>query len=602
MTARIVVAGLVLAAAFGAAVPGTSVLTQQPAAPRDPSPEELRASMGANRESGLVPIPAVSAATSKGWPLNNLDAKNSRHASLTQITSRNVGALAVRWLYHTRNAGSTPIVADGVMYVSSPDSVVALDAATGRPVWINAKVGAARGVAYGEGRIYVAKGAQVTALDAKTGEPVPSFGDGGVSNALVETLKAKFPQMGKPSEWGYSINMVPQYASGVLIVGTALSENHIPGGVILAIDAKTGKALWRFLGVPQGPDDEGWEIAKDTWAGGARHGGGIWATPAIDAEAGAVHLTIANPSPDQDGSARKGINLFTNAFVALDLRTGKLKWYFQQVHHDLWDYDAGQQPILFDLRVGRRIAKAAAAGNKNGFVYVLDRETGKPFNPIVETPVPTETETPGEEVWPTQPIPHTAKGKPMTPTAPQTVDRPLFPMFEKYPRVPFYTPPKRNGAVHAPREAVHYGGNAFNPQTGLLYVAGKDLPIMMTVVPTGNTLKNGQFSTAGRRDSAAPEKGSVSAYDPATNELVWRTPVNGGPSAGVFSTAGNLVFVGDRQGTFMAMDGKTGTPLWRFDTGGAIRGGQITYQVNGTQYVTVPSGGDVILTFALPAR
>ena len=168
--------------------------------------------------------------------------------------------------------------------------------------------------------------------------------------------------------------------------------------------------------------------------------------------------------------------------------------------------------------------------------------------------------------------------------------------------MPFYAPPKRNGAVHAPREAVHYGGNAFSPQTGLLYVAGKDLPIMMTVVPTGNTLKNGQFSTAGRRDSAAPEKGSVSAYDPATNELVWRTPVNGGPSAGVFSTAGNLVFVGDRQGMFMAMDAKTGKSLWSFDTGGAIRGGQITYQVNGTQYVTVPSGGDVILTFALPGR
>jgi quinohemoprotein ethanol dehydrogenase len=602
MTSRIAVvaAGFALAAALGTF--STAVLTQQPAAPRDLSPEELRASMGANRESGLVPLPTVNAATSTGWPLNNLDAKNSRHSSLTQITSKNVGSLAVRWLHHTRNAGSTPIVVEGVMYVSSPDSVFALDAATGRAVWTNTKVGASRGVAYGEGRIYVAKGTQVTALDAKTGEPVPSFGDGGVSNALADVLKAKFPQMGKPSDWGYSINMVPQYASGVLVVGTALSENHIPGGVILGIDAKTGKMLWRFLGVPQGPDDEGWEIAKDTWVGGARHGGGIWATPAIDAESSTVHLTIANPSPDQDGSARKGINLFTNGFVTLDLKTGKLKWFFQQVHHDLWDYDAGQQPILFDLRVGGRLAKATAAGNKNGFVYVLDRETGKPFNPIVETPVPTETDTVGEEVWPTQPIPQTAKGKPMTPTAPQTVDRPLFPMFEKYPKVPFYTPPKRNGAVHAPREAVHYGGNAFNPQTGLLYVAGKDLPIMMTVVPTGNTLKNGQFSTAGRRDSAAPEKGSVSAYDPATNELIWRTAVNGGPSAGVFSTAGNLVFVGDRQGMFMAMDAKTGKPLWSFHTGGAIRGGQITYQVNGTQYVTVPSGGDVILTFALPGR
>ena len=187
----------------------------------------------------------------------------------------------------------------------------------------------------------------------------------------------------------------------------------------------------------------------------------------------------------------------------------------------------------------------------------------------------------------------------MIPTAPQTIDRPLFPQFEKYPKLPFYSPPMRDGAVHAPREAVHYGGNSFSPQTGLLYVAGKDLPIFITVIPTGNTLKNGQFSTAGRRDSAAPEQGSVSAYDPATNELIWRTPVTGGPSAGVFSTAGNLVFVGDRQGSFVAVNAKTGKQLWSFYTGGAIRGGQITYQVNGVQYITVPSGGDAILTFAL---
>src|SRR6185295_2021200 len=225
---------------------------------------------------------------------------------------------------------------------------------------------------------------------------------------------------------------------------------------------KTGGLLWKFWGVPQGPEDEGWEIAKDTWKGGVRHGGGLWATPSIDVEAGTVNLTIANPSPDQDGSARKGINLFTNSFVTLDLKTGKMKWYFQQVHHDLWDYDASQQPILFDMRIGGRTVHASAAGNKNGYIYILDRETGKPINPIVETPVPTKTEIPGEEVWPTQPIPHTAAGKPMIPTAPQVVERPLFPQFEKYPKLPFYSPPMRDGAVHAPREAVHYGGNSFS--------------------------------------------------------------------------------------------------------------------------------------------
>lgn len=389
---------------------------------------------------------------------------------------------------------------------------------------------------------------------------------------------------------------------GVMAVqGADLSENHIPGGVVLAIDGRTGKLLWKFLGVPQGPEDEGWEIAKDTWVGGVRHGGGVWATPAIDPESGTLHMTIANPSPDQDGSARKGINLFTNSFVALDLKTGKLKWYYQQVHHDLWDYDAGQQPTLFDILVGGRPVKAIAAANKNGFVYILNGETGQPINPIVETPVPTATKTPGEEVWPTQPIPHTASGRPMVPTASQFPEN-IYSRYASYPQVPFYTPPTLTGAVHAPREAVHYGSSSFHPETGLLYVAGKELPIFLTAIPVGATLKAGQFSTAGRRESAAPESGNVSAYDPATGELVWRTPISGGPSAGTFATAGNLVFAGDRQGTFYAFDATTGKLLWHFYTGAGIRDGQITYQVNGVQYITVPSGGDVILTFALPDR
>jgi quinohemoprotein ethanol dehydrogenase len=508
------------------------VSSQEAAGPRDLTP------------GAFVSLPKVNPATSRDWPLNHLDAKNSRYSTLRQITSANVASLAVRWLHHTRNTRSTPIVVDGVMYISTPESVLALDAATGRPIWTNVNVGVAKdvvyggeakGVVYGDGRIFVARDARVFALDARTGNAVDAFGTGGVSNVLTDVLKAKFPEMGKPSEWGYLFNMVQRYANGVLVVRTALSENHIPGGAILAMDAKTGGLLWKFWGIPQGPEDEGWELAKDTWVGGVRHGGGIWATPAIDVDAGTVNLTIANPSPDQDGSARKGINLFTNSFVTLDIKTGKIKWYFQQVHHDLWDYDASQQPILFDLRIGGRTIKATAAGNKNGYVYIVDRETGRPLNPIVETPVPTKTEIPGEEPWPTQPIPHTAAGTPMIPTAPQSVERELFPQFEKYPKLPFYTPPTKNGAVHAPREAVHYGGNSFSAQTGLLYVAGKDLPIFMTVVPTGAKLKIGQFSTAGRRASAAPERGSVSAYEPATGELVWRTAVTGGPSAGVFS-------------------------------------------------------------------
>jgi alcohol dehydrogenase (cytochrome c) len=566
------------------------------------SPEELRRATTRDTRVRLVPLPKVDRATSSDWPLHNLDIRNSRYAPLKQINASNIRNVAVKWLYHTRNAGSTPIVVDGVMYITTADQVVALDATSGRPVWINADAGSGRGAAYGDGKIYLARDARIWALDARTGKPVESFGQKGVSYVLSEALKSKYPRLETPADWGYSFNMAPQYYDGILIIGTALSENHIPGGLILGVDARSGRLIWQFWGVPQGPGDEGWETAKDTWVGGVRHGGGIWATPAVDPESGTLHMTIANPSPDQDGSARKGINLFTNAFVALDARTGKLKWHFQQVHHDIWDYDAGQQPTLFDIRVNGRMVKAVAAANKNGYVYILNRETGQPINPIVETPVATETDVPGEEVWPTQPIPHTAAGKPMVPTASQEVAGELYPEYGKYPRVPFYTPPKLTGAVHAPREAVHYGSSAFSPTQGLLYVAGKELPIFMTAIPVGNTLKNGQFSTAGRRESAAPERGSVSAYNPATGELVWRTAVDGGPSAGTTATAGNLVLVADRQGTFYAMDAVTGKLLWSFDTGASIRAAQVTYQVNGVQYLTVASGGNLIITFALPGR
>ena len=569
------------------------------------TPEELAADVAAgaraNRQRRQVPLPAVDPATSRGWPLHNFDLLNSRYAPLDQIDTTNVSSLAVRWLYHTASGRATPVVAGGVMYVTTPDSVIALDAATGRVVWRNTEAGGSRGAAYGDGTVYVAGDVRVMALDARTGEFVTSFGQDGVSHVLTEVLQARYPELEEPTAWGYRYNMAPQYHDGVLVVGTALSESHIPGGILLGLDARTGGRLWTFVTIPQGPEDEGWEIARDTWAGGVRHGGGIWGTPAIDAATGMLHLTVANPSPDQDGSARKGINLFTNAFVTLELRTGKIKWYYQQIHHDLWDYDAAQQPTLFDLDIDGRTVRATAAGNKNGLLYILNRDTGEPLNPIVETPVPTATETPGEEVWPTQPIPHTAAGRPMKALAAQFPTENLYPEFGAYRKLPFYTPPTIEGALHAPREGVHFGVNSFHPGTGLLYVAGRDFPIMMTAIPVGNTLEPGQFSTAGRRVSAAPALGNVSAYDPATGELAWRTEIDGGPSAGTFATAGNLVFSAERLGTIHALDAESGELLWQFHTGASVSAGQITYQVNGVQYVSAVAGS-VIVTFALPGR
>ena len=566
-----------------------------------PTPEELLAEISSarvRRGKSFDRVPIVDGSTSYDWPLHNADLANSRFVPLDQINAENVNKMSVNWLYHTGNSRGTPIVVNGLMYIAKPDSVVALDASTGRPVWENTEASGTRGAAYGQGVVYVASDVRVMALDAITGEFVEGFGDSGVSVVLSEVLRIKYPNLEEPMKWGYRYNMAPQYHDGVLIVGTALSESHIPGGLVLAIDASTGSLLWSFLTIPQGPDDEGWDIAKNTWAGGVRHGGGVWGTPAIDLGTDTVHLTVANPSPDQDGSARRGINLFTNAFVTLGLRTGRIQWYYQQVHHDIWDYDAGQQPTLFDVFVEDTLVPVTAAGNKNGLLYLLNRNSGEPINPIIETPVPTLTLTPGEEVWPTQPIPYTRDGQPIKPLASQFPTENLYPEFGAYPKVPFYTPPTPDGALHAPREGIHYGVSAFNPQTGLLYVAGRDFPVLMTSISVGDSLVPGQFSTAGRRLSAAQALGNVSAYDPGTGERVWRTDLDGGPSAGTLATGGNLVFTADRKGVFYALDAATGDLLWEFFTGATVSGGQISYQVNGTQYVSVPAG-NVLITFSL---
>ncbi len=549
-----------------------------------------------------APWPKVDPATSLNWSLNTFDLANAKYVPLDQINTSTVGSLSVRWLYHTRGSNATPIVVDGVMYISTQGRTEALDAATGQLIWDSTVATAARGVTFGDGKIYVAtRAGAMVALNAKTGQPVETFGDKGVSNVLMEVLKARYPNVAAAMDLGYSFTSAPQYFKNILVIGTANSDQKIPGGWVLAIDGTTGKLLWKFNTIPQGPDDEGWAIAQDTWVGGVREGGGIWQTPAIDADTGTLYLVAGNPYPAHDGSARKGTNLFTLSFLALDVRTGKLKWHFQQVHHDLWDLDSGQQPTLFDLPVRGRTIKALAAGNKNGYVYVLNRATGEPINPIVETPVDTSADLPGEAPWPTQPIPHTAAGQPMEPMAGATI-RAVDPQFAALPKVPLYTPPRRSGAVHAPREGVHYGASSFNPRTRLLYVAGKELPIYMTVEAVGTKGVPGKMELGGMRVSAAPETGYLVALDPANGETRWRTPLAGGPSTGTLTTSGNVVLVADRQGTLYAIDAAVGKTLWQFQTGGAIRAGQITYAVNGIQYITVPSGGDVILTFALPAR
>jgi glucose dehydrogenase len=489
------------------------------------------------------------------------------------------------------------------MFVTDPrGGVYALDAADGRLLWsfdVTNLIGGGRregyvfrnrGAAYADGVVYTAAGSFLFALDAKTGNPNSTIGDNGQAAVILDVIKQRFPDVKTAISLGYWFTTAPQVHDGVIYIGSTRSESHIPGGHVLAVDAKTGKVRWHFNTIPQDEKDQGWAIAGPTWVGGERNGGGIWETPSIDAELGMVYVAVGNPFGDT--TKRAGINLFTDCIIALSLKTGELKWYFQQTHHDVWDYDSGNQPILFDMDVRGRRVKALAEASKNGYLYILNRETGAPVHSIKEMPVPTEVARPGESAWPTQPIPFTASGKPMQPVTP------VFPTDIPADRlatnklVPHFTPPGPN-MIYAPgtEGGANYGPLSYSPRTRLLYVNAIDGPL----------------------NSGRPARGYLSAFDPATGELAWQKSYDGWGQAGSVVTASDLLFVGsgsNEAGYFMAYDAKTGELLWRFNTGAGVFSSPSMYMVNGEQFVTVGSGGgergrrggDLILSFALPAR
>ena len=346
------------------------------------------------------------------WPLHNLDTRGSRYADLDEINTSNVERLGLAWSFEPEAAHIitqvTPLVVDGVMYLNDAGGTVfALHAMTGESIWTRALggdtlkmlVSRPRGPTYGDGRLYAFFGTTMFAMDAKTGELVGSFGDGGRLEIVSEALHFKYPDhypLGiDPLSLGHQLTAPPAYYHNTLYAGVGLSDQHIPGGLVIAADATTGAIKWVFNTVPQDPGDDGWELAKDTWGAGKRTGGGVWTTPVIDPELGLVYVNAGNPSADYDGSARPGMNLFTNATLALEFEMGQLAWYYQAVHHDVWDLDHVTGPLLFDATRKGRTVKGVAAAGKNCLLYLWDRATGEPINPMVETAVPTATDVPG---------------------------------------------------------------------------------------------------------------------------------------------------------------------------------------------------------------
>ncbi len=394
--------------------------------------KRVQAGLAATFVAAAMTLPAQ--AQNVDWRLHNLDLAGGRYADLDQITPENVAGLTPRWLFqHGVIDGvsnqTTPVIVDGIMYVTDArGSVYAVDAADGHLLWtynVTELLGGARregyifrhrGVTYENGVVYSAAGSFIFALDAQTGEPLEGFGENGQASVILDVLRLRYPEVETAISMGYWFTTAPQIHDGVIYVGSTRSESFIPGGHVLAVDALSGEVLWHFNTIPQDESDQGWDIAGPTWVGGVRNGGGIWETPSIDPELGLVYVAVGNPFGDS--TRRAGMNLFTDSVIALSLDEGRLAWYYQLVHHDVWDYDNGSQPILFDMEVDGEPVKALAQANKNSWLYILDRRTGEPIHPIIETPVPTETDTPGEQPWPTQPIPHKANGERMEPVSP----------------------------------------------------------------------------------------------------------------------------------------------------------------------------------------
>jgi PQQ-dependent dehydrogenase (methanol/ethanol family) len=324
------------------------------------------------------------------WPTNGGDVYNRRYSPLMQINRDNVAQLKAVWRARLNGSGTgvrysgeaQPIVHDGVIYIiTGADDVFAVSVETGATLWtyeakLNEKINTvccgwtSRGVGFGDGKVFVGQlDGKLLALDQRTG-------------AVVWSIQAE------RWEEGYTITSAPLYYDGLVITGFAGAEYGVRGRV-KAYDAKDGSLKWTFYTIP-GPGEFGhetWPKDSDVW----EHGGAtVWQTPAVDPQLGLIYFSTGNPGPDFNGAVRAGDNLFATSIVAVEARTGKYRWHFQQVHHDLWDFDAPNPVVLFDIEIGGRARKALAQASKTGWVYILDRISGRPLIGIEERPVPQE--------------------------------------------------------------------------------------------------------------------------------------------------------------------------------------------------------------------
>ncbi|HEV3332795.1 MAG TPA: PQQ-binding-like beta-propeller repeat protein [Bryobacteraceae bacterium] len=532
------------------------------------------------------------------WPLVGGDWANTRYSTLAQISPSNVKTLKGAWMARL-NSGfgapysqqGTPVVKDGVMYITTgQQDIFALDAKTGNLIWeyrtrSDPKTPdnkAKRGVALGEGMVFGVE-ADIRKPAPAEGRPEPLTRMFALDQKTGKTLWTHELGEDVPKNLRQYVAAPPLYYKGLVYISVSGGDGGLRGR-LTAHDAKTGKEVWRWWATPY-PGEMGSETWEgDSWKSG---GGAMWVQPALDSELGLIYVNTGNPWPDYNGSTRGGDNLFTCSIVALDAVTGKYRWHYQVVHHDLWDFDMPTPVILFDQTYNGQPRKALAAHSKQGWVYILDRVTGKPLVPIEEKPVPQEAR---QKTAPTQPIPSG------DPTAPQCAEP-----VPGYDRGCMFTPVWTDSKIAQPSASGDWAPGAYDPQTGYLFFT--------TGVSTRKFSTTGRVSVKGTR-----EYGLITALDSRTNKQIWQkeVPYLAGYGSGVLATAGGLLFHGGTDGYFRAYDSKTGDEVWRFQTGFGADAPAATYEIGGEQYVAIAAGGsrdglreargDLVWSFKLGGR
>ena len=539
------------------------------------------------------------------WPYYGNDLANTRFQNVDQINPSNVGNLRVAWVFHTgvldplTSLEVSPIVVNGTMFVTSGhDDVFALHGDTGRLQWayhptdmpltsISVCCGRDnRGVAVGNDRVFLARlDCVLVALDAATGR------------VLWKTVVADFHQ-------GYAMTIAPQYVNGIVIVGLAGGEFSTRGQVV-AYNGASGQLLWRH-----------YTTQPATWAGTSYKAGGapVWTTPAVDPALNLVYVGTGNAAPDLNGINRAGENLYSVSIIALDVSSGIQVWAFQETHHDLWDYDASQPTMLFDVTYKGTTYPAVGQCGKNGNYFVLDRRNGQPIFPVTEVAVPS-TQAAWQHPWPTQP--RSSFGA-LTPRGivSGTIDRTKLP--KGIVPAPEYT---------TPSDIVEYliqpgtdGGcewppGAYSPRTKFVYYGTRYEP---NVFIASQTRITGVGSTSEPLVPGVSHYGIYGATSTVSGGNVWSIHVPQPGRSGML-VAGDLAFFGEGNGQFHAVSAATGAMLWTFNGttlthGGGAQAAPIAYVVNGREYIANAFGGnkeergvfppnpvgDVIAAFALP--